>query len=220
MADLGTAPAKPSVPDAPNGASAAAAAPSPIQEEPAAEAEESAAPVAPAALEEVHAAQTPPIPPTAGKRSGDVLPEEGDGAAAAAAVVARLPPDVLPGNQGSNGALPAGQSAAGGQPTESLTAGADQADTALHQLAHTPPEDELHAGPAAISQAAIGVGAAVGAAALAADLAASSAAAGMPRPDNSEGFACRPFELDTDYFLGCVPPACGRDEHRPHLSDL
>ena len=177
MADLGNAPAKLSVPDAPNGA---AAAPSPIREEPAAEAEAGAADtVDPVALEEVRSAPMPPIPPTAGKRSGDVPPEDADGAVAAAVVAARLPQDMLLGEQGSNGAIPAGESAAGGQPIESLAAGADQADEKLHQLAHTP-DDELHTGPAASGQAAIGMGTAIGAAALAAGFAATSATAGMP----------------------------------------
>ena len=180
MADLGTAPAKPTAQDTPTSAAPAAAAP--IQEEPAAEAEASADPAGPASLEEVHSAPTPPMPPTAGKRSGDVASEDADGAITAATAAARLPTDMQLDKQGANGDLPAGESAAGSQPAgrhiESLAAGADEADASLHQLAHAP-DDEVHAGPTAGGDAAVGAGAAVGAAALAADLAASAAAAGV-----------------------------------------
>ena len=181
MADLGTAPAKPSAAEAPNGAAAFAA--EPIQEEPAAVAEHSAGPATPAALQEVQSGPTPPEPPTAGKRLGDIPPDSADGVAQAAIVAARLPADMLLEKQGANSGLPAGEGGAGGQPggqsIESLAAGADEADAKLHTLAHTA-EDELHAAPAAGGgQGSVGAGAAVGAAALAADLAASAMAAGM-----------------------------------------
>ena len=66
-----------------------------------AEAEEQSGAAVPATLQDAASGPTPPTPPTAGKRSGDVPTEDADGAvasttAATAIVAARLPSDLIP----------------------------------------------------------------------------------------------------------------------------